>query len=247
MKIEGVLTEARFIQRLNRFDALVEIGGEAHHTHVPNSGRLRELLTEGATVLVREFDNPGRKTRFGLLLARKDGRWVSVDSSSMPNKIVHEALTQGRFKQFCGYGEIRREVTMGSSRFDFGLFADGREYYIEVKGVSLVEGGTAYFPDAPTERGTKHLEELARLKRDGKGAGVVFIVQREDADAVRPNDRTDRPFGDALRAAREAGVGLWAYTCRIDPGAGCICIDREIPVRAEWVKPPQPSPGETGA
>lgn len=230
MKIEGILTQARFIKRLNRFEALIEIGGEQHHAHVPNSGRLRELLTEGATILAREFDNPGRKTRFGLLLARKDGIWVSVDSSNMPNKIVHETLTQGGFGQFRDFGVMRREVVMGGSRFDFGLFADGREYYLEVKGVSLVEGRIAYFPDAPTERGARHLEELTRLKRDGKGAGVIFVVQREDADAVRPNDRTDKAFGNALRAAREAGVGLWAYTCRIDPEAGFICIDREIPV-----------------
>lgn len=135
-----------------------------------------------------------------------------------------------RFEEFRSYSDIRREVTMGNSRFDFGLFSDDSEYYIEVKGVSLVEDRQAFFPDAPTTRGTRHLEELTRLRLEGKGAGVIFMILREDADLIRPNDRTDKAFGNALRNAHKAGVELYAYVCRVDTEAGEINIVRQLPV-----------------
>lgn len=233
MRIEGELYNARFIKRLNRFEAIVEIDGTEQLTHVPNTGRLRELLFEGAEVMVKGFDNPGRKTRFGLVLARKDGIWVSIDSANVPNRIMHEALLQKRFDMYRDYDEVRKEVTVSNSRFDFGLFKGSREYYIEVKGVTLVEGRQALFPDAPTVRGSRHLDELTHLKLNGKGAGVVFIIQREDADVFKPNDRTDRNFGDSLRRAQEAGVDINAYTCRVDPDSSTIDIVRQIPVQLE--------------
>lgn len=230
MKIEGELLEGRFIKRLNRFEAVVEIEGTQELVHVPNTGRLRELLTENATVIVRKFDNPSRKTKFGLLFVRKDGVWVSIDSANLPNKIVYEALKSNAFEQFINYAEIRREVTMQNSRFDFGLFNGENEYYIEVKGVTLVEDRQAFFPDAPTTRGTRHLEELTNIKLSGKGAGVIFIVQREDADIIRPNDRTDKQFGIALRKAKKSGVDLFAYVCKIDLEQRQVNIIRSIPV-----------------
>lgn len=230
MKIEGELIEGRFIKRLNRFEAIIEIEGTQELVHVPNTGRLKELLTENAAVLVRKFDNPNRKTKFGLLLVKKDEVWVSIDSANLPNKIVYEALKNNTFKQFSTYSEVRREVTMLNSRFDFGLFGDDGEYYIEVKGVTLVEERKAFFPDAPTTRGTRHLEELADIKLSGRGAGVIFIVQREDADEIRPNDRTDKDFGMALRKANEAGVELYAYVCKIDVEQRQVNIIRSIPV-----------------
>lgn len=233
MKIEGILTEARFIKRLNRFEATVEIDGAEQLAHVPNTGRLRELLVAGATVLVRKFCSPSRKTQFGLILVKKDGIWVSIDSANVPNRIMYEALIQKRFEQFRSYREIRREVAIYNSRFDFGLFSDDHEYYIEVKGVTLVEDRQAYFPDAPTTRGTRHLEELTRLRLAGKGAGVVFIIQREDADIIRPNDITDKDFGNALRKAQKAGVDLQAYVCKIDVDLKQIDIVRQIPVVAD--------------
>ena len=185
MKIEGELIKGRFIRRLNRFEAVVEIEGVQELVHVPNTGRLKELLTEGAVVLVRKFDNPNRKTKFGLLLVKKGEVWVSIDSANLPNKIVHEALKNNTFEQFSAFNEIRREVTMLNSRFDFGLFGDEQEYYIEVKGVTLVEDRQAFFPDAPTTRGTRHLEELTNIKLGGKGAGVIFVIQREDTGRRR--------------------------------------------------------------
>lgn len=230
MKIEGELARARFVKRLNRFEAIAELEGVQQLVHVPNTGRLKELLVEGALVVLKKFDNSNRKTRLGLLLVKKDDVWVSIDSANVPNRIVHEALLDKRFEQFRDYSGIRREVTLGNSRFDFGLFKENCEYYIEVKGVTLVESGKAFFPDAPTERGTRHLEELTRLRLDGKGAGVIFIVQREDADEIRPNDRTDRAFGAALRKACESGVDLQAFACKIDVDLKRIDIDRRIPV-----------------
>ncbi len=233
MNIEGELVKGRFIKRLNRFEAVVEIEGDQELVHVPNTGRLRELLTENAVVLLRKYDKQGRKTKFGLLLVKKDEIWVSIDSANVPNKIVHEALKNKAFEQFSGYCKIHREVTMLNSRFDFGLYGGEHEYYIEVKGVTLVEGRQAFFPDAPTIRGTRHLEELTQIKMSGKGAGVIFIIQREDADVIRPNDRTDKEFGNALRNAKEAGVDLFSYVCKIDVEQRQINIIRSIPVILE--------------
>ncbi|WP_265446194.1 DNA/RNA nuclease SfsA [Acetivibrio straminisolvens] len=230
MRIEGELVEAKFIKRLNRFVAVVEVDGVRELAHVPNTGRLKELLEEEAVVMVRKHDGADRKTRFGLILARKNGIWVSIDSANVPNRIMHEALIQGKFEKFCGYSEIRREVTVLNSRFDFGLFSEEKEYYIEVKGVTLVEDRQGFFPDAPTKRGTRHLEELAEIRQNGREAGVVFIVQREDADVVRPNDRTDKDFANALKAAAEAGVDLMAYVCKVDVEERRMDIVREIPV-----------------
>jgi len=230
LNIEGEIIKGRFVERLNRFEAFVEIEGVKELVHVPNTGRLRELLTDNAVVIVKKFDKPSRKTKFGLLLVEKDEVWVSIDSANVPNKIVHEALKNKFFDQLNNYGEIRREVTMINSRFDFGLYSDKNEYYIEVKGVTLVEDRQAYFPDAPTTRGTRHIKELTHIKTSGKGAGVIFIIQREDADVIMPNNRTDKEFGDALREAKEAGVDLFAYVCKIDVDQREINIIRSIPV-----------------
>ncbi|HOQ37525.1 MAG TPA: DNA/RNA nuclease SfsA [Acetivibrio sp.] len=230
MKIEGELVQGKFINRLNRFEAVVEVEGIQELAHVPNTGRLKELLTEGATVLLRKYDRTDRKTRFGLILVRKNGIWVSIDSANVPNRIMYEALKQGKLEPFRDFSQICREVTVLSSRFDFGLFSEEKEYYIEVKGVTLVENRQGFFPDAPTKRGVRHLEELTKLKLSGKGTGVVFVVQREDAEVVRPNDRTDMDFGNALREAGKAGVDLMAYVCKVDVEQRSIDIVRQIPV-----------------
>ncbi|WHH60691.1 DNA/RNA nuclease SfsA [Petroclostridium sp. X23] len=228
MLIEGILVEGFFIQRLNRFEAIVDIEGEGRLVHVPNTGRLKELLIPGAPVMVKKFNNPKRKTQFGLLLVKKDDVWISIDSANVPNKMVYEGLMNRIFPRFNRYEQIKREVTVGNSRFDFGLFSGDEEYYIEVKGVTLVEDRKAYFPDAPTERGTRHLKELTQLRLQGKGAGVIFIIQRKDADMIAPNDRTDKAFGNALRKAYETGVDMWAYTCNITHEH--IAIDKEVAV-----------------
>jgi len=166
--------------------------------------------------MVRKYDKTDRKTRFGLILVRKNGIWVSIDSANAPNRIMYEALVQGKFDKFRDYSEIRREVTVLNSRFDFGLFSEGKEYYIEVK---LVENRQGFF-----------LEELTKIRQNGKEAGVAFIVQREDADVVRPNDRTDKNFANALRIAAEAGVDLMAYVCKVDAEQRRIRIFASLPM-----------------
>jgi sugar fermentation stimulation protein A len=228
MKLEGSFIEGRFITRLNRFEAHVEINGRQELAHVPNTGRLRELLVPGANLLLRCFDSKTRKTAFGLLLVQKDGLWVSIDSANVPNRIVHDALLQGDFPFYAGCRNLNREVVAGQSRFDFGLQLEEQVCFIEVKGVTLVYDRVARFPDAPTLRGTRHLEELTVLKLEGRHTGVIFIIQREDADVFMPNDDTDKDFCTALRKAKNAGVDMWAYTCRVNPQE--IRLDREIPV-----------------
>ncbi|MCX7922897.1 MAG: DNA/RNA nuclease SfsA [Clostridia bacterium] len=226
--IHGPLAEGRFKERLNRFEAIVDIDGIPELVHVPNTGRLKELLVGDAEVIVRKYDNPDRKTRFGLLLVLKDGVWVSIDSANVPNKIVYEALERRELAPFSQYQSFKREVTVDNSRFDFALFSSEQDYFIEVKGVTLVDNRTALFPDAPTSRGRKHLEELIELKRNGKGAGVVFIIQRQDADIFIPNDITDKDFGRLLRKAYAEGVELYAYRCRVNCTE--IAIECEVPV-----------------
>ncbi len=228
IEIEGNITDGRFIRRLNRFEALVEAEGEARLVHVPNTGRLRELLVEGAFVMLKKISNPLRKTQYSLYMVERDGIWVSIDSANMPNRIVNKALKEKCIANFGEYSDFKREVSVGDSRFDFALCKTEGPYYLEVKGVTLVEDNVAMFPDAPTVRGTRHLYELARLRNQGFGAGVIFIVQRCDAEYFRPNDKTDPDFGEALRKAKKAGIDLAAYRCEVQPRQ--IVLADEIPV-----------------
>ncbi|TYP58492.1 DNA/RNA nuclease SfsA [Thermosediminibacter litoriperuensis] len=215
MRIEGIKIDATFEERLNRFVAAVKIGNRPHKVHVPNSGRLAELLVPGARVILREAQNPARKYPYDLIMVYTGDTLVSVDSS-LPGRLLISELSRDRILSF-DYDFVKPEVKYGGSRFDIGLGSRGKIfYYIEVKGVTLVENGRALFPDAPTERGAKHMLELARAREEGYGAGVFFIVQREDADRFSPNDTMDKKFGDALRRAAEAGVEVFAYSCQVD-------------------------------
>jgi len=225
LQIAGDKIEAKFEERLNRFVARVRLNDVSMNVHVPNSGRLRELLTFGARVILRDSKNPSRKYRYSLIMVYKDGIYISVDSL-IPNKLMVEELRKKSpiFKEnprtldMLEYAHVKPEVVFGDSRFDIAL-SDGNEkkYYIEIKGVTLVENNRAFFPDAPTARGTKHLLELARAKSLGFGAGVFFIIQRDDADLFSPNDTMDPEFGEALRFAAKGGVDVFAYKCRVSP------------------------------
>ncbi|MDI3480930.1 MAG: sugar fermentation stimulation protein [Tepidanaerobacteraceae bacterium] len=236
MIIPGKKVEAIFEKRLNRFVARVDLKGGSIEVHVPNSGRLAELLVPGARVVLRETANRLRKYCYDLIMVYKDDILVSVDSM-LPNKLMVVALKESKdffqqdnynwlcktIKKIEGYDFVRSEVKFKDSRFDIGIGkndADGKKdsikYYMEVKGVTLVEKKMALFPDAPTERGTKHLLELVEAKREGFGAGVCFVIQREDADAFSPNDAMDTSFGRALRAAARAGVDVFAVRCRVE-------------------------------
>jgi sugar fermentation stimulation protein A len=218
MDIDGSLVEGRFVTRDNRFRVTAELDGQRVWAHLPNSGRLGELLVPGRRVLLLEQPGAGRRTGYDLNLVEMDGRWVSVDAR-LPNDLFSEALSEDRLPPFAGYPWVRREVSHGRSRFDFLLEAANRSpCLVEIKSITLVQAGLACFPDAVTERGRRHLDELAAAVREGYRAAVVFVVQRDDATGMRPHDESDPDFGQALRAAARRGVEVYAYACRVEPG-----------------------------
>lgn len=213
------LAEAVFIRRINRFAALVELGGVPAVVHVPNSGRLGELLVAGARAWVappaRAATGARRRTAGDLVAVRRSGPWVAVDAR-LPPALLSAAVGAGALAPFAGYEGIRREVRLGGSRADLLLERGGAPpCWIEAKSVTLVEAGEARFPDAPTARGARHMDELAGAVRRGERAAAVFVIQREDARRFRPNDETDPAFGEALRRAAAAGVEVYAYRCAV--------------------------------
>ena len=207
----GKMVQGTFIARPNRFIAHIEIDGKTEICHVKNTGRCRELLPPGAKVWCLDAESPSRKTRYDLITVQKGERLINMDSQA-PNACAKEWLLAG------GLGEIedlKAEYKHGNSRFDFSFIKDGRRCYLEVKGVTLENDGVCAFPDAPTQRGAKHLRELAELAKAGCGAYVLFVIQMEGVKYLHPNDLTDKPFGDALREAKNAGVEILAYDCKI--------------------------------
>lgn len=224
---QQALIEGIFLERRNRFVGLVEIGGVQQAVHITNTGRMRELLLPGARVLLKPAANPLRKTQFSLHMVFHNGIWVALESTAA-NVLVYEALRHRELSMFTGYHNVRREVGYGGSRFDAALSGEGPTCYIEVKCCTLVVNGEARFPDAPTERGRKHVEELARAVRAGQGGAVIFVAQRPDAQRFRPNDATDPRFGAALRLAHGQGVKVLAFSCGVTPQE--LSLGGEIPV-----------------
>ena len=217
-----------FVKRPNRFQGYVLIDGKEELVHVPNTGRCKEILIPGCKALIREENGPNRKTRFSLIGAYKNNKLINIDSQ-IPNKVVEEALNNKKIKGLESYNHILREKTFGNSRFDFKLSDDsGKEYYLEVKGVTLEEEGQCRFPDAPTERGSKHLLELIEVKKLGKGAGVIFVIQMEDVKSFSPNIETDRKFTESLRSAKLNGVDVFAYECNVTENS--IELSKEVPI-----------------
>lgn len=226
MQLFGRLTQGHFLRRVNRFIALCEVNSETQVCHVKNTGRLRELLTPGADVWLEESDNPARKTRYDLVCVENRGYIVNIDSQA-PNAVFAEWAASGAYLP--GLTDLRAETRYGQSRFDFSWKQHGRPGFTEVKGVTLFDDdGMACFPDAPTERGAKHLRELAEAVRAGYLAGICFVLQRADAIGVRPNDATDPAFGQALREAAAAGVMLRAVCCDVTPDS-CTAV-KDVPV-----------------
>lgn len=209
----GYVADAVFLQRPNRFIAQVLLHGQEETVHVKNTGRCKELLVPGAKVYLEKGKNPARKTAWDLIAVEKGERLINMDSQ-LPNRVAEEWLAQGGFGHF---SQLFREQTWGASRLDFCLKDSHRIKYVEVKGVTLEEGGRVYFPDAPTARGVKHLEELTRIRREGMEAAVLFVVQMDGVTAFSPNDATDPAFGDALRRAKDAGVEIAAIDCLVRP------------------------------
>ena len=200
-----------FLSRPNRFIAHVEIDGRTETVHVKNTGRCRELLPAGARVWCQRSDNPARKTKYDLITVRKGELLINMDSQA-PNIAAEEWLRSG------GLGEIenlRRETVHGDSRFDLSFVKDGRQCFLEVKGVTLENGGVCAFPDAPTERGAKHLRGLLRAAQEGYGAYVLFVIQMSPVRYLHPHDATDPQFGQALRQAAAGGVQVLAMDCRV--------------------------------
>lgn len=208
------ITAGIFLNRPNRFIAYCEIDGRTEKCHVKNTGRCRELLVEGSKVYLSVPENPDRSTKFDLVAVMKGDRLVNMDSQ-IPNDVAEEGLK--KIPMFSGITHIRREFTYGDSRIDIMAEDDGRRYLIEVKGVTLEDNGVVRFPDAPTERGVKHIRELVNSLKDNYIPCLLFVIQMDDVRYFEPNRSTDPAFADALKEASEAGVNILAYTCTVTP------------------------------
>lgn len=217
---------ARFLERPNRFVARCALDGETVTVHVKNTGRCRELLVPDAPVWLVKNQSPARKTAFDLVAVEKDGRLINMDAAA-PNAVFGEYARAGRFLPQTE--TVRAEVPFGTSRFDFCLEAGGRRHYVEVKGVTLEAEGIVRFPDAPTQRGVKHLKELLAAAEAGFGAHAVFVIQMEEARWLEPNDLTHPAFGQALREAAAGGVDIRAFCCRVTPDS--LELAEPVPVR----------------
>ncbi len=204
--------EGIFLERPNRFIAYIEIDGQVETVHVKNTGRCKELLQPGAKVFVQKAANPERKTQWDLIGVQKGDRMINMDSQ-IPNKVVEEWIRAGNL--FENVTLVKPETTYGKSRFDLYIEADGKKIFMEIKGVTLEEDGVVRFPDAPTERGIKHLQELMQAKQDGYEAYVFFVIQMKDVKYFTPNMATHAAFGEALKEASEAGVKVLAYDCEV--------------------------------
>ena len=216
------MTPGIFRARPNRFIAHIELGGAVEICHVKNTGRCRELLVPGCTVWCQRSDNPNRKTKFDLIAVQKGDRLINMDSQA-PNKAAGEWLRGGGLGEISG---LRPEVKHGDSRYDFSFIKDGKRCFLEVKGCTLEEDGVCAFPDAPTERGAKHIRGLTEAALAGYGAYILFVIQMSDVKYIRPHDETDPEFGRALREAAQNGVQVLAMDCAITPDT----MDIRLPV-----------------
>lgn len=214
-----------FRDRPNRFIAHVELDGKLETVHVKNTGRCRELLVPGAKVWCQRSENPARKTKFDLICVEKGPYLINMDSQA-PNKAVQEWLLGGGLGQI---RDLRPETVHGDSRFDFAFQKDGKQCYLEVKGVTLENGGICAFPDAPTERGAKHLRGLQRAVTEGCVCYALFVIQMRPVLYLHPNDATDPAFGKALREAAAGGVHVLAVDCQVTPNS--MTVGQTVEVR----------------
>lgn len=221
----GTVLPGRFVERPNRFVAVVDTAEGRMICHVKNTGRCRELLLPGARVYLERAENPARKTAYDLIAVEKGKLLVNMDAQA-PNRVFGEWAAAGCFLP--DLLALKPEYAYGASRIDFCLETARGPHLVEVKGVTLEENGHARFPDAPTERGVKHIHELRGAVERGLSATLFFVVQMEGMRDVAPNDATHPAFGAALREAAEAGVAVRAFDCAVTPDS--IAIRREIPV-----------------
>ena len=215
----------KFLSRPNRFIAHVEIAGREEIVHVKNTGRCKELILPGATVYVQHFPESKRKTKYDLIAVEKQNLLINMDSQA-PNKVVQEWLMEQ--EPFGKITYLKPECKHGDSRFDFYLETEAKKMFIEVKGVTLEEKGVVMFPDAPTERGVKHVQELCHCLEQGYEAAIVFVVQMSGMRYFTPNRRTHAAFAEALERAEACGVRMLALSCEVTPES--LAINGEIPI-----------------
>ena len=231
MKYEHI-TEGRFIDRPNRFIAHVEINGQVETVHVKNTGRCRELLIPGVQVFLEKSSNPARKTAYDLICVNKKGRGLINMDSQIPNKAALEWVKAGHL--FPEKVQVTPEKTYGNSRFDLYVCSEKRKAFIEVKGVTLESDNIARFPDAPTERGVKHLKELIHCMQEGYEAYLLLVIQMKGVDRFEPNWETHREFGETLQEAERAGVHILAYDCLVEPDRMEIQDPVPVCLASDW-------------
>ena len=220
-----LMVPGTFLERPNRFIAHVQIDGAREVVHVKNTGRCRELLGVGTEVWCEKSKNPARKTKYDLITVRKGERLINMDSQA-PNAAAREWILAGGLGQI---QDLKAETVHGDSRFDFSFIKQGKTCFLEVKGVTLETDGVCAFPDAPTQRGVKHLRGLAQAAQEGYGAYVLFVIQMSDVQYLRPHDERDPAFGQALRQAAQAGVQILAMDCTVQVDA--MEIRQQVPVK----------------
>lgn len=225
MKYENMV-KGRFINRPNRFIAHVEINNKIEVCHVKNTGRCKELLIpEKSIVYLQHSDNPNRKTQYSLIAVEKGDRLINMDSQ-VPNKVVYEFIKSGRM--FEGASLIKPEKTYKNSRFDLYVELENRKIFIEVKGVTLEEKGVVRFPDAPSERAVKHVNELCECIKEGYEAYIIFVIQMKDVLYFEPNEKTQKEFAQALKKAKKRGVNILAFDCNIKKDSIDICSEVDV-------------------
>ncbi|MBI4278045.1 MAG: DNA/RNA nuclease SfsA [Armatimonadetes bacterium] len=239
------LTPVTLIRRVNRFAVEVRAVGTHRrlYLHLPNSGRMSELLRTGVRGMAHLAPRPGGRTRGTLVIVRHRGRWVGVDAR-VPNRLFEAGLRMGTLVPFDGYRVWRREVRFRGGRVDFTLEGAEGTCLVETKSCNRVEDGVALFPDAPTTRGARHLVALSRAAREGRRAAVVWFVQRDDTHVLRADETADPVFAAAARDAAAAGVELYAYACRVTPGR--VAVLRPIPVETGKEVQGEPRPAVRG-
>lgn len=223
----NVVKKAIFLKRPNRFIARVLLDGKEEIAHVKNTGRCREILMEGTEVFLEKAENLNRKTGYSLISAYKGNALINIDSQ-VPNAVVFEGISNKKVSEFLGVCKLKREVFYGNSRFDIYFETPFEKGFIEVKGVTLEENGVAMFPDAPTERGTKHVNEMVKAVQEGYSGYIFFLIQMKGVEYFTPYEKMDSDFAAALKNARDNGVKILAYDSYVTESE--ITIDREIKV-----------------
>lgn len=213
MKYSNIV-KGTFIDRPNRFIANVLIDGKVEKVHVKNTGRCKEILTKGTTVYLEKSNNPNRKTKYSLISAYKGRMLINIDSQ-VPNEVVYSSISSNKIPELTDVDLLKKEVKYNNSRFDLYYEKKGQKGFIEVKGVTLEIDGISMFPDAPTERGTKHILEMLKAKKGGYDNFIFFLIQMPDIKYFRPNEEMDPKFSETLIKAKEGGVNILAYNCRV--------------------------------